>query len=259
MSRRITALAAFFSLVAFVSSAGVKCPGTANYTMTFRGLWKQDRHPSEALPGGAHFSRLIGCSHGADYVMWRDGRKASPGVKLVAETGGTSTLMNEITAQLTMKKAWQLILSSGGTGPEPVVTGIPVQVTSNFSKVSVITMLAPSPDWIIGIDSLDMCNNGTWRESYDVTMSPPWDAGTDDGLLFTSGNSPSNPVVNISQITNNTEGAFKNDEPIKSLGEFLFKSADGMTATSTQWRNLPQLQCQQIAQSARLPLALPFS
>ncbi|KAL9952218.1 hypothetical protein ACROYT_G039439 [Oculina patagonica] len=231
MARRITALAAFLSLAAFVSSADVKCPGTANYTMTFRGLWKKDRHPNADLPPGAHFSRLIGCSHGADYVMWRNGTKASPGVKLVAETGETSTLQNEITAQLTMKKAWQLILSSGGTGAEGVITGIPIQVTSNFSKVSVITMLAPSPDWIIGIDSLDMCDNGAWRESYDVTMSPPWDAGTDDGQQFRGNNAPSNPFVNIFQITNNTEGAFKNDVPIKSLGEFLFKSADGMTAT----------------------------
>ncbi len=94
-------------------------------------------------------------------------------------------------------------------------------------------MLAPSPDWFIGIDSLDMCNNGTWRESYDVTMSPPWDAGTEDGMQFSDNNAASNPIVNIFQITNDTEGAFKNNEPIKSLGEFLFKSADGMTATST--------------------------
>ena len=87
MAQRITALAAFLSLVAFVSSAGVKCPGIANYTLTFRALWKADRHPNTPLPGNAHFSPLIGCTHGPDYVMWRAGTKASPGVELVAETG----------------------------------------------------------------------------------------------------------------------------------------------------------------------------
>ena len=93
-------------------------------------------------------------------------------------------------------------------------------------------MIAPSPDWFIGVDSLDLCDNGTWRESWNVTMSPPWDAGTEEGLQFSGANSASNPHVNIFQITNNTDGAFKNDKPIKSLAEFLFKSDDGMSATS---------------------------
>ena len=63
------------------------CSGAANYVLSFYGLWKQDRHPNTALPGGAHFSPLVGCSHGSDYVMWRVGAKASAGVELVAETG----------------------------------------------------------------------------------------------------------------------------------------------------------------------------
>ena len=85
--KKISAFLNLVSLVAVVFSAGEKCPGTANYTVSFYGLWKQDRHPSTALPGGAHFSPLVGCSHGSDYVMWSAGTKASPGVELVAETG----------------------------------------------------------------------------------------------------------------------------------------------------------------------------
>ena len=95
-------------------------------------------------------------------------------------------------------------------------------------------MLAPSPDWFVGVDSLDMCDNGTWRESWDVTMLPPWDAGTEDGQQFSFSNPASNPHVNIFQITNNMNGAFKNDEPIKSLGEFLFKS-NAVVATSVSF------------------------
>ena len=88
MAQHIVALAAFLSLqAAFVSSAVVKCTGTANYMLTFRALWTLDRHPNTAMPPNPHFSRLVGCSHGADYVMWRGGTKASPGVESVAETG----------------------------------------------------------------------------------------------------------------------------------------------------------------------------
>ena len=63
------------------------CSGTANYVLSFYGLWKKDRHPNVDVPGNAHFSPLVGCSHGSDYVMWREGEKASDGVKLVAERG----------------------------------------------------------------------------------------------------------------------------------------------------------------------------
>jgi len=85
--KKISAFLNLVSLVAVVSSVGEKCPGTANYTVSFYGLWKRDRHPMTNLPGGAHFSPLVGCSHGSDYVMWRAGRKASSGVEQVAETG----------------------------------------------------------------------------------------------------------------------------------------------------------------------------
>ena len=101
-------------------------------------------------------------------------------------------------------------------------SGIDVEVTTCFSKVSIITMLAPSPDWFIGIDSLDMCNNGTWRESMNVTMLPPWDAGTEEGTTFSISNAATSPHINIFQITNSTPGAFNGPNPIPSLGEFRF-------------------------------------
>jgi len=87
-------------------------------------------------------------------------------------------------------------------------------------------MLAPSSDWFIGIDSVDLCDNGTWRESMNDTMLPPWDAGTAEGTSFSLSNTDTNPQVNISQITNNTAGAFNGPNPIPSLGEFRFVKTD---------------------------------
>jgi len=79
----------FLGLLCIVTvvSASDGCSGTANYVLSFYGLWKRDRHPNTALPVGAHFSPLVGCSHGSDYVLWRAGAKASSGVEEVAETG----------------------------------------------------------------------------------------------------------------------------------------------------------------------------
>ena len=147
-------------------------------------------------------------------------------------TGSTGTLLNEIDAQITAKKAWKRILPGGSLGPEQVQSGINVEVTGNFSKVSIITMLAPSPDWFIGIDSVDLCNNGTWRQSWEVTMLPPWDAGTEEGLQFSGSNPATSPHVNIFQITNDMGGAFNAQNPIQSLGEFLFQKREQSTDES---------------------------
>jgi len=146
---------------------------------------------------------------------------------IILFSGVTTTLVTEINTQIAAKKAWKLILPGGPQlSPEAIKTGIDVEVTANFSKVSIITMLAPSPDWFIGIDSLDMCDSGKWRESVNVTMLPPWDAGTEDGTVFSISNAASNPPVNISEITNNTAGAFNGPNPIPSLGEFRFVKTD---------------------------------
>ena len=84
----------FLSLVCLVAVVSASdgnesdgCSGTAHYVLSFHGLWKQDRHPNTSLPNNAHFSPLVGCSHGSDYVMWSSGAKASLGVESVAETG----------------------------------------------------------------------------------------------------------------------------------------------------------------------------
>ena len=146
--------------------------------------------------------------------------------------GSTGTLQSEINAQITAKNAWKLIFPRGSLDPEEVQAGIEVEVTTNFSKVSIITMLAPSPDWFIGIDSLDLCNNGTWRQNWEVTMLPPWDAGTEEGNQFSSSNVATNPHVNIFQITNVTNGAFNAPNPILSLGEFLFQKVEKSTDNS---------------------------
>ena len=81
----LVCLVAVFSASDGVESGG--CSGTANYDLSFYGHWKKDRHPSVDVPTNAHFSSLVGCSHGSDYIMWRAGANASAGVKEVAETG----------------------------------------------------------------------------------------------------------------------------------------------------------------------------
>ena len=52
-------------------------------------------------------------------------------------------------------------------------------------------------------------------------MLPPYDSGTDSEPTF-FGDQPTVPPVPIFRINNTIEGAFKANDPIKSLGEFRF-------------------------------------
>ena len=60
--------------------------------------------------------------------------------------------------------------------------------------------LVPSPDWFVGVDSLELCKNGQWVDKLTKDL-PPYDAGTDRGFTFTAPNWPEIPYKEIYQIT----------------------------------------------------------
>lgn len=68
------------------------------------------------------------------------------------------------------------------------------------SQVSTMSRLVPSPDWFVGVDSLDLCLKGRWRDRVTVDADP-LDAGTDQGLTFTAPRWASQPAANISRIS----------------------------------------------------------
>lgn len=72
-------------------------------------------------------------------------------------------------------------------------TGIPstfavFRVDAKHHLVSLAAKLAPSPDWIVGVSALELCNvNCTWRTSASLSLYP-YDAGTDNGISYTVSN-----------------------------------------------------------------------
>ena len=67
--------------------------------------------------------------------------------------------------------------------------------------VSFISKIIPSPDWFIGLDSLDLCKNGSWSSSVEMEVDL-LDGGTDNGFTFTSPNYPTLPPSPVEKITN---------------------------------------------------------
>lgn len=52
------------------------------------------------------------------------------------------------------------------------------------SLVSLVSMLGPSPDWIVGVSGLQLClPNCTWLPETSIDLYP-LDAGTDSGITY---------------------------------------------------------------------------
>ena len=183
----------------------------ASYSVSFRGLWTT-AVTSGGLPGGAHFTNLIGGVHNAGVTFLRDGGRATAGVEFMAELGGTSTLAREVRAA--EPDALAVLLGSGNIGPTGSSTINDVTLTTDHSRVTLLTMIAPSPDWFVGVSGLSLLDEqGEWMASLTVNLYP-WDAGTEDGTEFSLSNPATTPRGVITSIRG--RGKFSN-EPIATL------------------------------------------
>ncbi len=203
-------------LLTFLSPALAWAQSTATYRVTFESAWSAETHP-DGFPPNPHFSDLTGATHDGTATLWSAGSLASPGTESMAETGSTSPLASEVQALIGEGKA-RAVLSGGGIGNSPGEVSMTFEVTEDYPLVSLVSMLAPSPDWFVGVDGLSLWAVGTWvtqrREDLYV-----YDAGTDSGETYTAPNQDTNPAETITQI----EGApFFVHGQLEPVGTFTF-------------------------------------
>ena len=167
------------------------------YTVTFEATWSAATHPV-SFPTNPHFSGLIGGTHNADLVVWQLGSPASPGIKDMAELGAKSPLDTEIEAAIQSGTAWR-VLSGSGINPSPASVSLTFEIHADFPLISLVSMIAPSPDWFVGVSSISLVENGVWVDQKMFDLKP-YDAGTDNGVIYTSANSATIPPEPISRI-----------------------------------------------------------
>ena len=183
----------------------------ATYRVTFQGGWTTAVTPG-GLPSGAHFTRLIGGVHHAGVTFLREGGRATAGVEFMAELGGTNTLANEVRAA--EPDALAVLLGSGTIRPTGSSTIDSVTLTTDHPRVTLLTMIAPSPDWFVGVSGLSLLDaQGDWQASLTLNLYP-WDAGTEEGTEFSLSNPATSPQGVITSLRG--MGKFSN-EPIATL------------------------------------------
>ena len=176
-------------------ASGAAAQSTATYRATFSATWSAATHP-EGFPGDPHFSPLVGAAHAESVALWAPGEAASDGVEVMAETGATGPLVQEIAA---LGDAARSVVG-GPIGVSPGAVSVDVDVTPERPLVTLVSMLAPSPDWFVGTRGLDLRDGaGGWLPEATVELFV-YDAGTDSGPSYTSANADTNPAEPIARL-----------------------------------------------------------
>lgn len=169
----------------------------ARYRMTFVSTWSRDTHP-EDWPADAHYSGLIGGTHNAMVTFWQDGQPATPGIQAMAEQGSKSPLDQEVLAAIAAGTA-QHLLSGDALSDSPGTVTLDFDIGVDFPTVTLVTMVAPSPDWFVGVSGLSLLVDGQWAAERRVDVYP-YDAGTDSGATYESANEKTVPHVMIHRL-----------------------------------------------------------
>ncbi len=192
---------------------------SASYRLTFQGTWTRSVTPG-GVPGSAHFSPLIGGVHNDRTSFWRPGGRATRQIERVAELGLQASLRTLMTRDPHVLAVLEKNPPRGGRAS----TTIEFQAARDFPLVTVVTMIAPSPDWFVGVSGLSLLDEeGEWRSSLHVDLFP-YDAGTEEGTEFSLSNPPTVPQGTITSIRGT--GKFT-ERPMATLTFERFEPDDG--------------------------------
>lgn len=204
-------LKSFILLITVSLTGTVFSQSTASYNINFSSVWENETtdpvngNSTTAIPGNAHWSNLVGATHNSNYTLVEMGTLASVGIKDVAEAGDNDELMAEVMNEINITgnaDQWlQESFSPFAAVSSSTLSG--VVVSSDYSLLSLVSMIAPSPDWMIAINGINLREGGSWANEIIIPLFP-YDAGTDSGTTYTANNQVTTPAQPISVLINQT-------------------------------------------------------
>lgn len=182
----------FFSIVFITTGQSI-----ATYDITFTSNWNAADHTS--IPSGAHWSKLVGANHNSNITFYEIGQMmASQGIEDVAEQGINTAISNEVSTSISNGNAQQYIDGNSLGTATGIINISGLEVSEDFPLLTLVSMIAPSPDWFIGVNSLNLRSGNAWRPSISMDLYAI-DAGTDSGMDYTSPNADNNEPISIFQ------------------------------------------------------------
>ena len=102
---------------------------------------------------------------------------------------------------MSARNAHQYIDNIGGLGAHPNSNMGMFETTDEFPLLSLVSMIAPTPDWLVGVSSLKLKeDNGCWKSMVREQLMG-YDAGTEQDTGYTLANPPESQHKPIGPIT----------------------------------------------------------
>jgi hypothetical protein len=194
----VIAAAALAACGGGVSEDAAMATSSATYLVTFRTDWIRAAFPTN-FPTDRHFSGLVGATHAEGLQLWAEGEPASLGIQNMAERGQKAALLDEVERAMRTGLA-DAPLNGGGIAATEAEVTLEFTVTQSHPLVTLVAMVAPSPDWFVGVHNLPLFVSNQWQAKVTVPLAV-YDAGTDDGLSFESADAAAVPHVAIRTLT----------------------------------------------------------
>ena len=179
-------------------SAQTTAADSAMYRVTLRNHWTAAAF-STRFPSGAHLTGIVGATHGAGVDFWALGALASTGIKDMAERGRKTPLLDEVASAITAGTA-EFALSGDGVALGVPEVWLQFNVSTRFPRVTLVSLLGPSPDWFTGVGGVSLLREGQWLQRLEMPLRV-YDAGTDDGTTFGSANAVSSPATPVQALS----------------------------------------------------------
>ena len=168
------------------------------YNVLMHISWSEVLHPGW-YPSSAHLSPMVAWSHRVKDVVFKEGEVASEGIEVMAETGGTDELREEI--QNIGERGFILHYDIGKVIDAPGEDTTTILLSNEARYASIVSMIAPSPDWFVAVHNVELFNGNSWykRKAVPAVL---YDAGTDNGKTFSAWNSDTDPPKPITLLPN---------------------------------------------------------
>ena len=159
-----------------------------SYDIVLDAVWDEKNHTN--IPDGAHFSPFVAWTHKEGVKVFEVGDQASEGIRLMAETGGTEILKQELDELREKGMIGEYVIGELIFSPDTVRREIAVD--QDFRYLSFVSMIAPSPDWFVAVKDINLFRNREWQQEENIPLVV-YDAGTDSGETFTAANKKTEP------------------------------------------------------------------
>lgn len=217
---------ALLSTGAYATREGVPgCRGTATYRVVFSNLLTSKNFGNLIPSSGLVFSPLAGVSHSNRISFFTVRGFASKPVEILAEQGRNMPFIN--LARRVRRKTGKVtsVIDAGKPTMPGTATVLTLKVNCFNPSITVLGMIAPSPDWIVQINNRIMYDTSAGRfigqTSGDLIA---YDTGVDNGREFTppldlSLDLPTVPRKNIAPLVEDDTDRFEG----RVVGKYLIK------------------------------------